>query len=177
MLYAWTHKSIAGLLFAGVVSLAAPGITRAAEPVKLSGAITGRVLDSAGIAQMGATVILFNRQDRQFQKALTDNQGLFKFLGLLPDVYSLKITFASFVPALRKNILVQPGMRSVLNVNLNTLFSSIQFAYPPIDNGSLMSDEWKWVLRSASPTRPVLRFNGDAVARSTAGMSSPFTRR
>ena len=62
-----------------------------------------------------------------------------------------------------------------MNVNLNTLFSSIQFAYPPIDNGSLMSDEWKWVLRSASPTRPVLRFNGDAVARSTGGTSSRRT--
>ena len=49
-------------------------------------------------------------------------------------------------------------MRSVLNVNLNTLFSSIQFAYPAIDNGSLMSDEWKWVLRTPQPTRPVLRF-------------------
>ena len=56
---------------------------------------------------------------------------------------------------MKKDILVQPGMRSVLNVNLNTLFSSIQFAYPPIENGSLMTDEWKWVLRSASATRPV----------------------
>src|SRR6185369_2263465 len=56
-----------------------------------------------------------------------------------------------------------------------TLFSSIQFAYPPIDNGSLMSDEWKWVLRSASPTRPVLRFNSDALARSTGGSSSRRT--
>ena len=71
---------------------------------------------------------------------------------------------------------MQPGMASVLNVNLNTLFSSIQFAYPPIENGSLMSDEWKWVLRSASPTRPVLRFSGGrrgaastrAVSRRTA---------
>ncbi len=84
-----------------------------------------------------------------------------------PDLYSIKVTLAAFVPAMKKGILVQPGMASVLNVNLNTLFSSIQFAYPPIENGSLMSDEWKWVLRSASPTRPVLRFSGDAVARST----------
>src|ERR1035441_10293564 len=36
----------------------------------------------------------------------------------------------------------------------------------------LMSDEWKWVLRSASPTRPVLRFNGDAVANSTVSTVS-----
>ena len=27
-----------------------------------------------------------------------------------------------------------------------------------IENGSIMSDEWKWVLRSATATRPVLRF-------------------
>src|SRR3954468_14081927 len=124
MLHAWTHKSVASLLLAGAVSFAVPAL-RAIEPIKLSGAITGRVADSAGIAQMGATVLLFNKQDRQFQKALTDSQGIFKFLGLLPDTYSLKITFASFVPAIRKNILVQPGMRSVLNVNLNTLFSTI----------------------------------------------------
>jgi hypothetical protein len=121
---------------------------------------------------MGATVILLNRQERQFARVLTDNQGTFKFLGLVPDLYSLKVTFTSFVPALRKNILVQPGMRSVLNVNLNTLFSTIQFAYPPVENGSLMSDDWKWVLRSSSPTRPVLRFTGDALAKDTSGRSS-----
>src|SRR5436190_1118668 len=164
MLHAWTHKSVASLLLAGAVSFAIPSISKAAEPIKFSGAISGRVADSAGIAQMGATVILFTRQDRQFQRVLTDSQGIFKFLGLLPDTYSIKVSFSSFVPAIRKNILVQPGMRSVLNVNLNTLFSTIQFAYPPLENGSLMSDEWKWVLRSATPTRPVLRFSGDALA-------------
>ena len=100
----------------------------------------------------------FNRQERPFGKALTDERGEFKFLGLFPDLYSIRVTLASFVPALKKDILVQPGMRSVLNVNLSTLFSSIQLAYPPIENGSLMTDEWKWVLRSAPSTRPVLRF-------------------
>ena len=171
MLHAWTHKSVASLVLAGAVSLAMPGAGSAADTVKLSGAITGRVVDAAGIAQMGATVVLLNRQDRQFARVLTDNQGAFKFFGLLPDLYSLKVSFTSFVPALRRNILVQPGMRSVLNVNLNTLFSTIQFAYPPIENGSLMSDDWKWVLRSSSPTRPVLRFTGDALAKDSSGGS------
>ena len=171
MLHAWTHKSVASLVVAGAVCLAMPGAGSAADTVKLSGAITGRVVDAAGIAQMGATVVLLNRQDRQFARVLTDNQGAFKFLGLLPDLYSLKVSFTSFVPALRRNILVQPGMRSVLNVNLNTLFSTIQFAYPPIENGSLMSDDWKWVLRSSSPTRPVLRFTGDALAKDSSGGS------
>ena len=153
---------------AGAVCLAGAGLAQAATPLRMAGAITGFVTDAAGVPQMGAAVILFNRQERQFERALTDERGAFRFLGLTPDLYSIKVTLAAFVPALKKGILVQPGMASVLNVNLNTLFSSIQFAYPPIENGSLMSDEWKWVLRSASPTRPVLRFNGDAVARSTA---------
>jgi hypothetical protein len=172
MLQARTHKSVAPLLFAGVVSLLiAPGVP-AAEPVKFSGAITGRVTDSAGVAQMGAAIILSNRQGRQFEKVLTDSQGVFKFLGLLPDLYSVKVTFAAFVPAVRRNIMVQPGMRSVLNVNLNTLFSTIQFAYPPVENGGLMSDDWKWVLRSSSPTRPVLRFTGDSLAKDTTSNST-----
>jgi hypothetical protein len=159
-----THKTVASLVLAGAVCLAGAGLGYSATPLRVAGAITGFVTDAAGVPQMGAAVVLFNRQERRFERALTDERGAFRFLGLTPDLYSIKVTLAAFVPAMKKGILVQPGMASVLNVNLNTLFSSIQFAYPPIENGSLMSDEWKWVLRSASPTRPVLRFSGDAVA-------------
>src|ERR1035438_2259171 len=117
------------------------------------------------MAEMSAAVAaddLGAAHEQAAVRAQFDGLGAFRFLGLTPDLYSIKVTLAAFVPAIKKGILVQPGMASVMNVNLNTLFSSIQFAYPPIENGSLMSDEWKWVLRSASPTRPVLRFNGDA---------------
>src|SRR5450432_2556506 len=164
MLEARTHRTLVSLVLAGAVYLAGSGLGQAATPLRMSGAITGFVTDAGGVPQMGAAVILFNRQERQFERALTDDRGAFKFLGLTPDLYSIRVTLTTFVPATKKGILVQPGMASVLNVNLNTLFSSIQFAYPPIESGSLMSDEWKWVLRSASPTRPVLRFGGDALA-------------
>src|ERR1035438_7519015 len=172
MLEVRTHKTLGSLVLVGAVCLAAAGLGQAATPLPLVGAITGFVTDAAGVPQMGAAVILLNRQERMFERALTDDRGAFRFLGLTPDLYSIKVTLGTFVPALKKGIQVQPGMASVLNVNLNTLFSSIQFAYPPIENGSLMSDEWKWVLRSASPTRPVLRFNGDAVANSTVSTVS-----
>lgn len=165
MLKAMSHNPVTVMVAAGMLSLGAypaHGVT----PARLSGAISGFVFDAGGVPQMGASVILFNRQDRQFLKVLTDERGSFQFLSLLPDMYSVKVTLAAFVPA-KKIILVQPGMRSVLNVNLNTLFSSIQFAYPPMESSSLMSDEWKWVLRSATPTRPVLRFTPDALARDT----------
>jgi hypothetical protein len=171
-----THKTVAFLAM-GIAFLAAPCVAPAAGPIKLSGVITGVVSDSMGIPQMGAIVLLYNRQDRVYGKVQTDDLGQFRFLGLFPDLYSVKVTLATFVPALKKNILVQPGMRSVLNVNLNTLFSTIQLAYPSIDNGSLMSDDWKWVLRTASSTRPVLRFANDPLASgpATSAHSSVFT--
>src|ERR1035441_7283401 len=154
-----THKT-AAFLAIGIACLVAPCVSTAAGPIQLSGVISGVVSDSMGIPQMGAMVLLLNRQDRVFEKVQTDDRGQFRFLGLFPDLYSVKVTLATFVPALKKNILVQPGMRSVLNVNLNTLFSTIQLAYPSAESGSLMSDEWKWVLPPARPPRPVLRFVG-----------------
>ena len=95
---------------------------------------------------------------------LTDERGNFKFPGLLPDLYSLKVTLATFVPAWKKNILVQPGMRSVFNVNLNTLFSSIQLAYPPLENGSLMSE---------SSSNGTHQGNGPTPLRGPAGFPAP----
>jgi hypothetical protein len=162
-----THNTVASLMM-GMVCLAAPCVSRAASPVPLAGAITGTVNNSTGVPQMGATVLLFSRQDRLLGKMLTDDHGEFRFAGLFPDVYSLRVTLAAFVPALRNNIVVQPGMRSVFNVNLNSLFSTIQLAYPPIENGNIMTDDWKWVLRSASSTRPILRFRDqDKTVRGT----------
>jgi len=138
-----------------LLSLALPSF--AVAPAKLSGGITGLVRDAAGIPQMGATVLLFTHEDRLFARALTDEKGNFSFLSLLPDVYSLRVSLRSFVPVFRDNIVVQPGVRSVLNVNLNTFFSTIQLVTPPPGDRALMNDDWKWVLRSASATRPILR--------------------
>ncbi len=151
-----THKTVA-LLLTGIACLTVPRWAGAADAPKLSGAIAGTVRGAAGVPQMGATVILYNHQQRQIGKVLTDDHGEFKLLGLVPAVYVVKVTLASFVPA-AKQVMVQPGMRSIMNVNLSTLFSSIQFGYPTAESGTIMTDDWKWVLRSDSSTRPVLRF-------------------
>ncbi|MGA2135844.1 MAG: carboxypeptidase-like regulatory domain-containing protein [Bryobacteraceae bacterium] len=132
----------------------------AAVSLKLSGTITGLVTSGEGVPQMGAAVLLFNKQEKLASKALTDDKGQFAFAGLLPDVYSIRVTLASFVPAIKNNILVQPGVRSVLNVNMAALFSSIHLVYPA-GNPAPMSEEWKWILRTASSTRPVMRFLPD----------------
>ena len=131
----------------------------AASPIVTSGALKGVVADIAGHPRMGAVVLLFNRQDRLIRRALTNGEGGFAFGDLLPDVYSVRVTLASFLPALKSNILVQAGKMRLLEVNLSTLFSSIQLL--PVTNSdarALMSDDWKWVLRTGSSSRPVLRF-------------------
>ena len=145
----------------GLACASVPCVTRAATPVTFSGSIMGLVTDRAGVPQMGASVLLYNRQDYVCQKALTDQHGEFRFPGLPPDLYSVRVSLAAFIPALKRDILVQPGMRSMLAINLNTLLSSIRLTYPPAENGSLMTDDWKWVLRGSTSTRPVLRFDGD----------------
>jgi len=156
---------------AGVLCLLAPVAARGAAPVRVSGSIAGVVNDSRGVPQMGATVVIYNRQDRPVGKLLTNENGEFHVAGLFPSLYSLRVTLASFVPAFRKDIPVAAGRLSLLRVSLNTLFSSIQLDYPSMENGSLVSDDWKWVLRSAADVRPVTRFREQPVG---AGQQPPI---
>src|ERR1035437_168014 len=114
MLKARTHKTVVSLVLASAVYLVGSGLGQAATPLQMAGAITGFVTDAAGVSPMGAAGLLVYRQERQFERALTDDRGAFRFLGLAPDLYSIKVTLAAFVPALRKGILVQPWMASVL---------------------------------------------------------------
>lgn len=157
MLNLTTHKTVAALVL-GSALLLLPDGARAANALKLSGAIAGTVSNSLGVPQMGATVLLYTRLDRVLGKVATDDHGSFQFPGLTPDTYSVRVMLLTFVPALRRDIVVQPGMRSVLHVSLSSLLSTIQLSYPTLENPTPMNDDWKWMLRSASVTRPVLRF-------------------
>jgi hypothetical protein len=109
---------------------------------------------------MGATVILYNRYDQLIRQALTNDQGKFAFDALSPDVYSIRVTLASFVPALRRNIAVAAGSESQLQINLASVLSTVELTSTP-SRGTLMTDDWKWVLRTSQATRPVLRLVPD----------------
>lgn len=143
-----------GLSFVAVVMGAQ--IASAAE-IKLLGAIEGQVKNQAGVAQMGATVTLVNRQARTLQRALTDPQGRFRFDGLFPDTYGVRVIASSFVPAYRGNVFVKSGIDSFLTVQLANIFSSIELVYRPAGQSGLLTEDWKYTLRSSSSTRPVLR--------------------
>jgi Carboxypeptidase regulatory-like domain len=132
-----------------------------AENVPASGTIAGVVRNANGVPQMGATVFLFNRSDRLLGRVMTNERGLFGFGLLTPDVYSVRVSLASFVPAIKQKIAVQPGMQSLLYVDMRSVLSSIELVYAKPGEGALMSDDWKWVLKESAATRPVLRILPD----------------
>jgi hypothetical protein len=146
----------AALVAVLLVSLLAPPLA-AVEPVKMTGTLAGRVTDAAGVPQMGATVFLFNRFERMMDRVLTDAGGAFLFSSLLPEQYSVRVSLASFVPAIKRNVAVQAGLRSYLAVSLTSMLSTVELVYMPPGQKAVMSEEWKWVLRGAGATRPVLR--------------------
>lgn len=174
MLSRWRQFAV---LSAGLILLGSAPANRAlgADLPKSAGTIIGIVADPGGVAQMGATVLLFNRLEKLVQKAVTNERGQFGFDNLVPDAYILRVSLNSFVPAVREGILVQPGMRSFLNINLASVLSSVEFVYATPHAPRLLSDDWRWVLRSSMSTRPVLRFlpstsRPESVFSNTRGM-------
>ena len=129
----------------------------AGGPMALAGSILGEVKSATGVVEMGAKVLLYDRHDQLVRHVLTDEQGRFGFVALAPDVYSIRVTLASFVPAIRRNISVAAGTDSLLQINLSGIFSTVDIL-SSASHGTLMGDDWKWVLRASPSTRPILRF-------------------
>jgi hypothetical protein len=131
--------------------------TASGAELKLFGSITGQVRNTAGVGQMGASVMLMNRYEKVIQRILTAPDGRFRFDALAPDSYSIRVSLSSFVPAMRGNVPVRAGMESYLSIQLANLFSSIELVYTAPGQSGVLSEDWKWVLRSSTSTRPVLR--------------------
>ncbi len=164
MVLSKTFRSL-GFVAAGFALAWTP--TEAAGPMVTAGSIIGFVSNAVGTVQMGATVRLYNRFDRLVQQAITNERGAFGFDSLPPDVYSVRVSLSSFMPAVREKIMVSAGARSFLTINLASAISSIELIYNGTSQASVMSDDWKWVLRSSMATRPVLRLVAEQRAPST----------
>ena len=116
--------------------------------------ISGYVRDSAGVAQMGATVELASNAG-QHQVTFTDANGFFHIAGLRAGSYAVRVTAPSFLPALREDVALGTGASKVLNITLNTLFEAIRMM-PELKRSADEDDSWKWTLRSTA-NRPILR--------------------
>jgi hypothetical protein len=123
------------------------------------GAISGYVRNSSGIPQMGAVVEIFGSAARGLT-VFTDDAGFYSATELVPGLYNIKVTAASFLPALREKIGLRPGGTARVDVTLNTLLNVMQVG--PL-RGASDNDDWKWTLRSVA-NRPILRVLDDPTA-------------
>jgi hypothetical protein len=150
---------IRALMLALLVSLSALSL----EAAPNSGKISGVVVDPGGTPQMGATVLVSS--ERIFGEApaelLTNGNGRFSTASLAPGMYSVKVTLAGFLPTMEQHVQVSNQHTTLLEVMLGSVFSSFdKLRRQP--NQELPADEWSWVLRSSSATRPILRWqDGD----------------
>lgn len=159
------------LIIAAMLSAMAQAGNVPGQPLIPVGSVVGSVLDPVGHPQIGASVLLYNRYDRLVRKSTTDREGKFKFAELVPDLYAIRVQFANFFPAIRDQIEVKAGLNSVLDIHLATLISSIELRYTP--SAGMMTDDWKWVLRSSTLTRPVNRALPEWVEKSSSRESNP----
>ena len=181
-------------LIAGMV-----GLTSAAHAAEAgaifspasSGQILGEIRNANGVVQMGAAVALYNRYDQVVRRTFSNQDGRFAFVSLTPDIYSIQVSLASFVPALRRNISVLAGSDNLLKIQMASALSTIELVPISSPAGALMSDSWKWVLATSHSTRPVLRllpqtsssrnptasfFSGTTgLVKVSAGDSDPFS--
>jgi hypothetical protein len=121
-----------------------------------SGTISGYVRNISGDPQMGAVVEIVGLATRTLT-VFSDGAGYYTATGLLPGLYTLKVTAPSFLPALREKIGIHAGSRVNVNVTLSTLLDAMQLG--PVRTLS-DDDDWKWTLRSVA-NRPILRIFDD----------------
>jgi len=120
-------------------------------------AISGTVRDVHGIPQMGALIELLRPDATTVATATSDQHGRYILPTVLPGRYQLRATAAFFLPALRNNLRLQPGVQSIVNLTMSAMFDAENWLPAQRRRADEPVDDWKWALRSTA-NRPLLRF-------------------
>ena len=158
------------LSFTLSVCASAPRAAAQARAKAGLGTISGSVLDIGGVPQLGASVELASETpgDLLTRQFLTNTQGLFRAENLAPGFYTIRVTLAGYLPGFEKHIHISSNFTTVVRVELESLYSSIEQLRRVPANVAVEPDDWKWVLRSASGLRPVLQWHEEETEDSTA---------
>jgi hypothetical protein len=151
---------ILGALVLTVMVSSFAAIPAAAQAKPVPGKLAGVVRDAAGTPQMGASVELISEAmglaaTRGF---LTNTQGMFRGEKLAPGFYTVRVTLAGFLPTLEKHIRITSNLTTVVRIELESMFASLDQLRRMPATSTAEVDDWKWVLRSASAMRPVLEW-------------------
>jgi len=138
------------------------------------GSLAGVVSDAKGVPLMGATVMVIGptafataAASQSVEHMITDAHGRFTIAHLLPGWYSLKVSSPTRLPAMRNGVRVEAGETVIATFVLTDIFAPIHFQVPS-NAVSTWGDDWKWVLRTSSTTRPILRYRQQRQPRQVA---------
>lgn len=131
-----------------------------AQLKSVQGILSGVVRDTAGTPQMGASVELVPESVASPVPLdfFTNTQGVFRGERLAPGLYTVRVTLAGFLPTLEKHIRVSANLTTLVRIQLESLFASLDQLRRAPSSAVGEADDWKWVLRTASSVRPVLQW-------------------
>ena len=123
--------------------------TSHAQIKSASGKVAGVVNDTLGIPQLGATVELISESAgaRSAVDFLTNTQGVFRGERVAPGLYSVRVTLAGFLPTLEQHVRINAHVTTVVRVQLESMFASLDQLRRAPSSATVESDDWKWVLR------------------------------
>jgi hypothetical protein len=150
--------------------VAVVGLTLPGSAADRLASVSGYVRSANGVPQMGALVEVLGSAFHSV-RLFTDENGFYSGSGILPGIYDIKVSAASYLPTLRERIGLHAGNMATVNVTLSTLFEAIELS-PTHDVKD--QDDWKWVLRS-SVNRPALRIFDDPTPSSSSAENRNFT--
>jgi len=131
-----------------------------AQLKSVQGMLSGVVRDTAGTPQLGASVQVIPESGASAAALayLTNTQGVFRDEKLAPGFYTVRVTLAGFLPTLEKHVRVSANLTTVIRIQLESMFASLEQLRRAPSSAPGEADDWKWVLRSASSVRPVLQW-------------------
>lgn len=143
------------------VAFSSLGANPAAAQLKsVQGVLSGVVRDAAGTPQMGASVEVLPESAASAAplEFFTNTKGLFRGERLAPGFYTVRVTLAGFLPTLEKHIRISANLTTLVRIQLESMFASLEQLRRAPSAAGAEPDDWKWVLRSASSVRPVLQW-------------------
>jgi hypothetical protein len=126
----------------------------------VQGILSGVVRDTTGTPQLGASVQVIPESGTSATAIgfLTNTQGIFRGEKLAPGFYTVRVTLAGFLPTLEKHVRVTANLTTLVRIQLESMFASLEQLRRAPSSTATEADDWKWVLRSASSVRPVLQW-------------------
>jgi hypothetical protein len=149
-----------------IAASASVGASAAKAQSKLaSGKLAGVVRDLSGVPQMGASVEVLSEAPGATKSLgyFTNIQGIFRGEKLAPGLYTIRVTLAGFLPTLQQHVRINPNLTTMVRIEMESMFAALDQLRRQPNSGKADADDWKWVLRSAAGTRPILEWDEHAV--------------